>query len=63
MVKAHLTWYGVEYDTSESVAELEDRLLEALGTRPPPSLAPSIYIIEAEMRQRYIEETAVEQNR
>jgi hypothetical protein len=61
--QAHLTWYGVEYHPNDNRDELENLLWQAMSTRPPPTLDPEVYVIDEEMRQRWIDATAVEQER
>ncbi|PPQ76459.1 hypothetical protein CVT26_012895, partial [Gymnopilus dilepis] len=52
--KAHLTWYGIEYDENDSRQELEEKLWNAMSARPPPTLPQEIFDIEAVMRERWM---------
>ena len=56
--KAHLTWYGFEYDEEDSREELEEQLWEAMTARPPPSLPQDMFEIEAHMRQMWLSSAA-----
>jgi len=59
--KAHLTWYGFEYNEDDTRKELEEQLWEAMTARPPPSLPAEIFAIEAYMRQMWLNAAAEHQ--
>ena len=56
--KAHLTWYGFEYNEDDTREELEEQLWEAMTARPPPSLPQEIFEVEARMRQMWLNAAA-----
>ncbi|PPQ76493.1 hypothetical protein CVT26_012359 [Gymnopilus dilepis] len=60
---AHLTWYGLTYEETDTVQELEENLLQAMSVRPPPVLPPEIYAVEEDMRTQWLGAASAHQDR